>query len=195
MKTELFVAGRELTVEVTNKPESPCLIVANHPTINDSMLWRTLGNVYHAVKSDSAKKTGIEPVDISITRMIPVYKGEKRRRTYSLISSFIANGNQVVLNPTGRTSGTNDVPQPEEIKLGAMWRSLQLLKEKERKVFVAYVRVNGKIEPDGTVGKGSRVSIIFDKEPMDLAGLDFNQDAPDGFAKDICDKWQELSRQ
>lgn len=195
IKTEFFVADRGLTVEAADKPTVPCLIVANHPTIDDSMLWRTLGNVYHAVNSDSAKKTGIEPVDISITKMIPVYKGEKRKRTYDLISHFISSGNQIVLNPTGRTSGTNDVPKPEEVKLGAMWRSLQRLNERGRIVFPAFVKINGEIMPDGTVGSGSKVSIVFSKEPMDFSGINFDQDAPDSFAKEICDKWQELSGQ
>jgi hypothetical protein len=147
--------------------------------------------MYHAINSAASRKTGVEGLDMMLARTIPVYQGEKRLRTYDLIARIISHGGQVVLNPSGETACSNDVPSPEEIKLGAMYRSLQ--RSDIRTVVPAIVWVDGEICIDGTVGSASKVNIIFSTQPMDLSEVDFRLDrAPPNMALKICREWQRL---
>ncbi len=197
-KTERFLQNHRLNVEVTNRPDYPCLIIATHPTTWDSIFWRRIPRVYHAVHSEALKKTGIPRVDswlaLGLSRMVPVHTDsrERRQETYQHIASLLDRGNEVVINPTGRTTGSNQTPEEEELNVGGIIRVLQLTKQKT--VVPAVVRVTGNIKEDGTVEDGSSIQIIFAKEPLDLKDINLKAETVNDelLRSRIVESWNEL---
>lgn len=200
-KTERFLQEHRLNVEVKNLPDYSCLIPATHPTIWDSVFWRKIPETYHAVQSWALKKTGIPRIDarlaLDVSHMIPVYVGdrEKRQETYRHMARLLDGGHKVVINPTGRTTGNNEIPQEGDIRVGGIIRVLQLA---EQKIIVpAVVKVEGEVRKDYTVEDGSSIQIIFAEKPLDLNGIDLESErVNDELLKSrIVESWHELSKE
>ena len=174
-KTDAFLKEHRINVNINNSPERG-LIVATHPTIWDSILWRkALPKSYHAVGAPALKKTGIDWFDHEIankiSHMIPVYKGDERRqKTYEEIASLVRH-NPVVFNPTGFSSASNELNEVEMIKVGGIikiWRetggNLSLIP--------AVINIDTQIKQDGTLLDGSGVEIKVGS-PLKIEDIDF----------------------
>ncbi len=164
-RTSEFLAEKGILVEFVDPPVGVCLILATHPTVWDSVVWRCLPGTFHAVNSGALKRTGLPALDrqiaLGISRMIPVNKNDpsKRRETYRDIAAKLDEGYRVVINPTGETATTNEIPNEDAVRIGGIIGSLR--KSKVERVVPAVVWVLGEIERDGTIASGAKVKVFF----------------------------------
>jgi len=196
-KTETFFREQNINVAIQNFPKTPSLILANHPTIQDSHIWRLEPNAIHAVHAQALQKTGVTPIDrliaLNYSRMIPVFDGDDRQKTYEDIVMMLQKGYSVVVNPTGKTSGTNSIPQSDEIKIGAIIRPWQLSSTKLN-IIPAYVQVDT-ISSDNTIAPGSNVSVAVDTSPLEVDSIFKDQGEIDRelFANQLIERWHNLA--
>ncbi|HRN70223.1 MAG TPA: 1-acyl-sn-glycerol-3-phosphate acyltransferase [Candidatus Woesebacteria bacterium] len=198
-KEQTFFKENNNKVTIHNFPQTGSLIVANHPTIDDSHIWRLEPKAIHAVHSDALKKTGVTPIDRMIalhySRMIPVHSADNRQETYHDIVNLIEQGYAVIINPTGETSGNNDIPMTDKIKIGGIIRPWQL-SNTDFNIFPAYVHISN-ITNNFRIAKGSDIHVEVTPDPLQVSDIftkegNVNQDI---FATRLIESWQNLAEQ
>lgn len=192
-----YLQSHNLTVEIIGEPPKSALILSTHPTKQEGYVWRQIKKYLHAAKSAAIQSVPVEIIDswvnIHLKRMIPVYKGDKKKRekTYVSIAKQLAFENTVILNPTGETSGTNDIPPAEDIQMGT-YRIIQHLPAGSP-IVPAVVFVDGEISPEGTAEPGSTFRVFFG-EPYDFPDGYFNGElAPEDFRQRVVDGWKKIA--
>lgn len=198
IRTERFFNLHDFQVETVGDPGKSALIVATHPTIWDSIYWRTLPDTIHVVNSGALRKTPLPVVNewlaVKVSSMIPAYTGESglRNKTYQLMAESLDSGKRVVINPTGHVLCSNEIPYTDDLHIGGVYRSLQLATD--RKLVPAVVWVDGEIHEDGTVDDGSSIRLIFGPR-INLDEIDFSTDKVDRhfLAEKIVRAWQEIA--
>lgn len=213
-KARQFFLARKITIRSKNIPPStgPGIVLLNHPTSYDTMLIRTIRPswlpvvYYSGLRLVRLSLTGLEEswsgaVDRGLNehisrharRFITAYPGEMRSRTYSSIVSELEKNQMVKISPEGRASKSAAIPSPEELHMGALYRSLQKVPPASRNVWCGFIALEqSMITPAGKIANDSEVYIRFAKKPLDLSGIDFSSQTSVELPKVIVAQWEQL---
>jgi len=198
LKTNSFFKRNNLSIKVINFPKKSGLIVATHPTTVDGFFWKKiLPSAFRTVDIDNLQIIPKlfflnEIIALFYSRIIPVYKGKpKREKTFRWISEFLNLNQFVIINPTGQTTFTTNIPNPNSLKLGAIIKALQ--KNNKLQVCSALIEIEGQIYDSGLISKNSIITIKFSK-PINFLILNFDSIKVDIniLSKIIVDSWKKL---
>jgi hypothetical protein len=199
-KIDTFLKGRNLRVEVINKPKNHGLILINHPTSWDPLFFRLIPQTFSLIYGEGLRKTGVKRLDsilaTEISHMIPVYRGNQdwNRKAYRRAADLLDRDYNLVLAPTGKVACSNEIPTEEEIRPGGTIRILQ--QAQNRVVIPALIFIDGQILRDGSIETGGRIVLSFSESPLDLKGLNLNSEKVEDklLRSRIVDAWKQIKQ-
>lgn len=167
-KTGRYLENHRITVRPENYPTTASIILSTHPTVDETLLFRSIDpNALQIVHDEAVCHTHIRTIDeqwaVHISGIIPLYSGDHnlRNRSYRLVKEQLDKGRSVILHPTGRTEGTAELPDVTQIHIGGLVRILQDTQHKYP-VVPARIHVNDNNIIDGQkLRDGSLVQIRF----------------------------------
>jgi len=131
-RTSEYLKQHHITVLAIAYPEFPAIIVSTHPTVDETRVYREIDpKAFHLMHAHATSRTRIRKLDeqmaLYVSGTIPVYTDNHglRSRTYQMVHDQLQKGRSVILNPTARTAGTIELPEPAEIRVGGLIRMLQ----------------------------------------------------------------------
>lgn len=200
-KTVKNFQERNITVIERGTPPQNGLVALTHPTLEDSRITRiALPGSYALVTTEALQWTRFERLNrlraVIVSAMIPVYRdsSEMRQITYKMAAEKLNQGIPVTIAPTGRTTFTNDLPQPSELEIFGIMRIAQTARSHNDFITpaVRYVPEEN-ITSEGQIRSSSAVFMLYG-DPISLPasfflGEPLSAEEEQTFKQQIVDAW------
>lgn len=205
-KTSEFFREHNIDVKVFGTVPEQGLIVATHPTVDDTAVTRiSLPKGMLLVNAPALEKTGVDTIDQLfswyVSNMIPVYTDPaKRGTTYRRSADALHSGRPVVIAPTGTVTGSEAIPTADQLKMNGTMRILQ--EAGDQRHIIPMVRHVPQASIDTATGRilpNAHVSVYFG-EPVAVPkalfepNLDWDAVAQE-FARQVVAGWERAVQQ